>query len=110
MDVTTLDAPPSADALARAVATFDAAPALPVRKVVKGKERTVDARPFVRRLALSGDTRFVMEIAAGLGGSIKPSTLVGHLLGLEDDQRALLRVHKTATRFRDAEPATPCSA
>jgi len=110
VDVTTLDAPPSADVLARAVASFDAAPALMVRKIVKGKERTVDARPFVRRLALSGDTRFVVEIAAGLGGSIKPSTLVGQLLGLQDDQRALLRVHKTATRFRDTEPAPPCSA
>jgi radical SAM-linked protein len=110
VDVTTLDAPPAVNVLEQAVATFDAASALLVQKVVKGKERTVDARPFVRHLALAGDTRFVVEIAAGLGGSIKPSTLVGQLLGLSDDQRALLRVHKTATRFRDPEPATARSA
>jgi hypothetical protein len=78
---------------------------------VKGKERTIDARPFVRRLALADDGTFEVEITAGPEGSVKPSALIGELLALPDTERPLLRVHKTATRFRaTARPAAPHAA
>jgi radical SAM-linked protein len=111
VDVSALDAPPSAERLADAVHTFATTSALPVSKTVKGTQRTIDARPFVRRLTLVGDETFEVEIAAGPEGSVKPSTLIGALLALPERDRPLLRVHKTATRFRgDAPPSTTHAA
>jgi radical SAM-linked protein len=107
VDVSALDVPPPADVLGRAVALFAETPTLPVQKIVKGTVRTVDARPFVQRLALVGTTALEIEITAGPGGSVKASTLVGELLGLPEADRPLLRVHKTATRFHD--PGTPAA-
>ncbi|HWP66750.1 MAG TPA: TIGR03936 family radical SAM-associated protein, partial [Candidatus Limnocylindria bacterium] len=111
VDVSALDAPPSRERLAAAVAAFFAAPALPVRKTVKGKPRTVDARAVVRRLAVVADDAVEMEITAGPEGSVKPSALLGELLALPERERPLLRVHKTATRFRTPAPtAAPHAA
>jgi radical SAM family uncharacterized protein/radical SAM-linked protein len=110
VDVSTLDAPPPAALLARALVTFAEATALTVQKTVKGTVRTIDARPFVRRLVLAGDHAFEIEITAGPEGSVKPSTLVGALLGLHESERALLRVHKTATLFRDGASRTAIHA
>jgi len=110
VDTSTLDEPPPAEALACAVAAFTAATALHVRKTVKGTERTIDARPLVRRLAVVGDGTFEVEIAAGPAGSVKPSTVVGELLGLPEAQRPLLRVHKTATRFHPADASATIHA
>jgi radical SAM family uncharacterized protein/radical SAM-linked protein len=103
VDTSTLDEPPSAEALAGAAAAFAGAAALPVRKTVKGMARTIDARPLVRRLALVGNGTFELEIAAGPEGSVKPSAVIGELLALPETQRPLLRVHKMATRFRTAD-------
>jgi radical SAM-linked protein len=111
VDVSSLDAPPAPEALARAVAAFADTAALFVRKTVKGTQRTFDARPYVQRLTLTASGTFEVEITAGPEGSVKASTLIGELLGLPDAERPLLRVHKTATRFHAAESsATPTHA
>jgi hypothetical protein len=111
VDVSSLDAPPSAARLGEAVDRLAAATTLMVRKTVKGTQRTIDARPFVQRLELIDEQTVEVEISAGPEGSVKPSTLVGELLGLPEAERPLLRVHKTATRFRgDAQPAATHAA
>ena len=111
VDVSSLDVPPAPELLARAVSAFTDAPALLVRKTVKGTQRTIDARPFVQRLTLMANGAFEVEITAGPEGSVKASTLIGELLGLPEAERPLLRVHKTATRFHAAEsPATTTHA
>ncbi len=53
VDVTALDAPPSAEAVAAAVARFHASDAVPIRKHTKRGERTVDGRRMVNRLVQS---------------------------------------------------------
>jgi hypothetical protein len=81
-----------------------------VQKTVKGTRRTVDARSFVRRLELVDERTVEVEISAGPEGSVKPSTLIGELLGLPEAERPLLRVHKTASHFRDGGPAAATHA
>ncbi|HLK11836.1 MAG TPA: TIGR03960 family B12-binding radical SAM protein [Candidatus Binatia bacterium] len=103
VDLAGLDAPPCPEAIAGAVARFAAAASFPVRKRARGGERTVDARRFVRRLAVTGPTRLAIEMAAGQDGTLKPEVFLGELLGLPPDTRPALRVHKVATQFRGGE-------
>jgi radical SAM family uncharacterized protein/radical SAM-linked protein len=104
VDLAALDAPPGPAAVAAAVARFAAADAFPVAKRGKGgASRTVDARRFVDALALAGPLRLRLELTAGRDGTLKPAALLGALLPLSADDLACLRVHKVATRFRDAD-------
>jgi radical SAM-linked protein len=101
VDVTPLDAPPSADAVAAAVARFHASEVVPIRKHTKHGERTVDGRRMVNRLEQSGPHQLTVELAAGPDGTLKPGVLVATLLALPDDVVPLLRIHKRATRLAD---------
>ena len=104
VDVATLDRPPAPAALAEAVARFAEAPTFPVRKRTPKGERTVDARPLVARLETTGPTRLRLELVQAPDGGVKPSAVVGALLGIPAAEQPLLRVHKRATRFRPAAP------
>jgi hypothetical protein len=97
--VTSLDAPPSADAVAAAVARFHASDTVPIRKHTKHGERTVDGRRMVNRLVQSGPQQLTVELAAGPDGTLKPGVVVATVLALPDDVVPLLRIHKRATRL-----------
>jgi radical SAM family uncharacterized protein/radical SAM-linked protein len=103
VDCATLDAPPSADAIAAAVARFHAAEHVPVRKRTRHGERVIDARGAVRLLAHVGPRRLHLDVAVGRDGTLKPGVLVGALLDLPDTALPLLRIHKHATRLRAPE-------
>ncbi len=102
VDVTSLDAPPTAAAVAAAVARFHASDVVPVRKHTKHGERTVDGRQMVSSLVQSGPQQMTFELTAGPDGTLKPGMLVATLLELPDDVVPLLRIHKRATRFAEA--------
>ena len=104
VDLDGLDTPLAPEALAEAVRRFVASAAFPVRKRTRSGERTVDARRVVHGLALTGPRRLSLEMAAGREDTLRPEAFVGELLGLAPQARALLRVHKVATRF-DGAPA-----
>ncbi len=102
VDLEGLDTPLASEAVAEAVRRFAASAAFPVRKRTRSGERTVDARRVVRGLALKGPTRLALEMAAGREETLRPEVFLGELLGLAPQTRALLRVHKVATRFGGA--------
>src|SRR5581483_4122703 len=102
VDLEGLDTPLASEAVAEAVRRFAASAAFPVRKRTRSGERTVDARRVVRGLALKGPTRLALEMAASREETLRPEVFLGELLGLAPQTRALLRVHKVATRFGGA--------
>jgi radical SAM-linked protein len=110
-DLSSLDAPPTPDAIADAVARFHASDVLAVRKYSKRGERMVDARGMVRTLAQTGPQELTFELTVGPEGTLKPSTLVATLLGIADELAPLVRIHKRATRLADvATPTLPATA
>jgi hypothetical protein len=102
IDLSALDAPPEPSAVGAAVGRFLASDQLPVRKRNRNGERTVDARRAVAALAQVAPLRLQLEVVPGPDGTLKPSVIVGALLGLADDVLPLLRVHKHETRLRAA--------
>jgi radical SAM-linked protein len=104
VDVADLDDPPSDVQVGRAVHAFLHADSFDVRKIIKGRERLVDARPRVRDVTLAGPGRLRVDVRVGDGASVGPALLVGEILGLPTTERPKLRVHKLGTEFRDEAP------
>jgi len=102
VDLAALDRPPAPDAVAAALERFARASSFPLRKHTRAGERTVDARRFVRALALSAPGRLSLELAVGPEGTVKPRAFLGELLAIPPEEVPTLRVHKVATRFRAA--------
>jgi len=102
VDLAALDRPPSPDAVAAALERFARASSFPLRKHTRAGERTVDARRFVRTLALSAPQRLSLELAVGPEGTVKPGAFLGELFAIPPEEVPTLRVHKVATRFRAA--------
>jgi radical SAM family uncharacterized protein/radical SAM-linked protein len=100
IDVADLDAPPSDARVDLAVRDFLQAESFDVRKVIKGRERLIDARPRVRSVTLAGPGRLRVDVRVGDGASVGPALLVGAILGLPASERPKLRVHKLGTEFR----------
>ncbi len=100
VDLSDLDPSPSPEALAAAIARFHAAAHWPTQRTNRNGVRELDARRVVPVLELAGPARLAMEIAVEPEGTLKPSALLGPLLGLDAEAVRALRVHKTATRFR----------
>jgi radical SAM-linked protein len=107
VDLSTLDAPPSPDIVAAAVARFHASDTVLVRKRTPRGERMVDARGAVLALTQVEPLRLHLELVVGPDGTLKPGTLLGALLALPDDLVPLVRIHKRATRLREVEAALP---
>jgi radical SAM-linked protein len=105
VDLTTLDEPPAPDRVADAVARFACAEAFPIRKRGRSGERTVDARHFVHALAQAGPQCLTLDLAVGPDGTVKPGAFVAELLAIPPEAIPTLRVHKLATRFREAAAA-----
>ena len=105
VDLADLDEPPAPERVADAVARFARAAAFPIRKRGRSGDRTVDARRFVHALAQAGPQRLTLELAVGPDGTVKPGALLGELLAIPPDVIPALRVHKLATRFREAAAA-----
>jgi radical SAM family uncharacterized protein/radical SAM-linked protein len=103
VDLGGLDAPPPPAAVTDAVARFRAAPTFPVRQRARAGERVVDARRLVHALTVTGPGRLRLELAVAPEGTLRPGALVGALLEIPPDALATLRVHKVATRVREAE-------
>src|SRR6185295_13059044 len=106
IDLAALDTAPAPSAVADAVARFTAAATFPVAKRGRAGAKTVDARHFVRALAVTAPQRLSLEVAVGPEGTLKPEALLGPLLALPESALPALRVHKVATRFRDATPVS----
>ncbi len=102
VDLAALDRPLAPDAVAAALERFARASSFPLRKHTRAGERTVDARRFVRALAMSAPQRLSLELAVGPEGTVKPGALLGELLAIPPEEVPTLRVHKVATRFRAA--------
>jgi radical SAM-linked protein len=68
--------------------------------------REVDIRPLVYELAvLSADT-VSLTVAAGSEGSVKPTDVLGAVLGMEDSRQPLIQIHKLETTLTDGtDPA-----
>ena len=105
VDLAGLADPPLPEAVMAAAGRFAAGESLSVRHRSRSGEKTVDARPFVQALDVSGPQRLVVELAVGPTGTVRPGALVGALLGIPADVLPTLRVHKLATRFRDPAAA-----
>jgi radical SAM family uncharacterized protein/radical SAM-linked protein len=111
IDLSPLDVPPLPAAMTEAVLRFHQADTFPVRKRGKSGDRIVDARRVVRTLDLAGPQRLVLELLVEREGTLKPELFAGELLAIPPAARPVLRVHKRATRFRDApEPAVAGTA
>ena len=106
VDVSELDQPPSDVEVGRAVHDFLQAESFGVRKLIKGRERLVDARPRVRALTITGPGRLRVDVLVGNGAGVGPALVVGEILGLPMTERPKLRVHKLGTEFRPDAPAT----
>jgi radical SAM-linked protein len=106
VDLAGLSTPPSAGAVATALARFADTPTFPVAKHAKSGTRAVDARRLVRALDLAGPGRLRLEMAVEPSGGLKPSAVVGALLQLGDAELPVLRVHKVATRFHASAAAS----
>jgi len=103
VDLSSLAEPPPPEAVAAAAGRFAGGVSLSVRHRSRSGEKTVDARPFVHALEVTGPQRLLVELAVGPAGTLRPGAVVGALLGIPPDVVPTLRVHKLATRFR--EPA-----
>ena len=106
VDLGGLPQPPAPQSVAAAVSRFRSGASLPVSKAGKRGERTVDARDTITALEQPGPERLVVEIAVGRDGTLRPSAVVGALLGLDAATLPALRVHKLATRFHTASVPT----
>jgi hypothetical protein len=104
VDMGDLDDPPSDAQVDRAVREFVQADSFDVRKVIKGRERLIDARPRVREVTLAGPGRLRVDVRVGDGASVGPALIVSAILGLPPAERPKLRVHKLGTEFRDEAP------
>ena len=91
--------------LAERLRSFAEADAFTMRRRNRHRERTLDAKQFIIALALVTPSLLSVDIAMTGLGTLKPHEFVGSLLGLSPDDVKLLRVTKTATRFRPAERA-----
>ena len=105
VDLSTLDVPPTPEAIASAVARFHASDEVLVRKRTPRGERLVDARGAVLGLAQTGPLELRLQLVVGPGGTLKPGVLLTALLGLPDEMVPLVRIHKRATRLREPAPA-----
>lgn len=75
---------------------------IPVRRIRKRKEKTVNIRPFIRDLKREGD-EIVLDAAAGPEGSTRPEEIV-ESLGLDPVAcRAEFRVLRTRVELADEE-------
>jgi radical SAM family uncharacterized protein/radical SAM-linked protein len=109
IDLSTLATPPAAAIVADAVGRFAGAATYPVRKRTKSGEQLVDARRAVRALDVTGPQQLRLEVLVRPEGTLRPGALLEELLGLSSDSVPTLRVHKVATRFREAPAAPPAA-
>src|SRR5207253_1296363 len=86
VDLAALDRPPAPDAVAAALERFARASSFPLRKHTRAGERTVDARRFVRALAMSAPLRLSLELAVGPEGTVKPGAFLGELLAIPPEE------------------------
>ena len=59
----------------------------------------------VHALVQAGPQRLTLDLAVGPDATVKPGVLVAELLAIPPDAIPTLRVHKLATRFREAAAA-----
>jgi radical SAM family uncharacterized protein/radical SAM-linked protein len=78
------------------VAAFEAAPAFPMTKRIKSRERTIDARRTVT-IRRSGPRTVQVNVEIARGGTLKPHHVVAAVCGLDDLETQLLDVTKIAT-------------
>ncbi len=97
----------SADEIAARVAAFDATPTFPVEKIVKGTQRTIDARPLAS-VTHTGSTTLLVEIRSAPAGTPRPRELAAAVLGLSPMEAHLLEIVKIGTTLE--EPVLPRAA
>ncbi len=85
-----------------AAARFESAPTWPVHVERKGRERSVDAKDVVARLAVDGDrVDFTLRLLPT--GGLSPAQVVESLFGLTPEEAADVRWMKRRTLFATAE-------
>jgi radical SAM-linked protein len=104
------------DFIAARLNEFHAVAQLPMRKHTRSGEKTVDAKQFVARVALTTPQTLSIETLITGAGAIKPHEFVGVLLGLTAEEVKVLRLKKIQTFFQspseslvtaESEEATP---
>jgi radical SAM family uncharacterized protein/radical SAM-linked protein len=85
--------------IADRLAAFTQAVEFPLRKHSKGRERIVNARPFVARVCLSDDAAIDATILCGPTGTLKPTDLLAAILDLDPETARALPARKITTFF-----------
>ena len=89
--------PHSREGLEKLAADFLERESIPVRRVRKGKERTVDLKDYLLSLAAPDERTILFTLALkGEEGSARPAEVLGALLGLDDDSITDVRFIRTS--------------
>jgi radical SAM family uncharacterized protein/radical SAM-linked protein len=94
----------------RRLAAFMEATDFPLRKHAKGKDRIVNARPYVDSLQLGDGTTVETTILHGAAGTLKPLDLLAAILEIDAPAARALPVHKVAAIFRTESPSPNAAA
>ena len=94
--------------VAARLTAYREAPTFPMRKRTRHKETLLDAKEFVTRVVVTTRSTLTIETAMTEVGSIRPHEFIAALLGLSAEERKVLRLTKTQTRFHiDPAPYAP---
>jgi len=107
-DVTTLINGGGDSPLRACIDAFHESKSFKMPKRIQGRERLIDARPFVERLHLSHDATIDATILHGSSGTLKPTDLIATVLRLDPERARALPVRKVATLFD--RPPSPSRA
>ncbi len=84
VDLTSLQDGMAADEMRQRLAAFDECDNWPLKKRAKGKERIINARPFVTKIELAEPARSLdITIAYNSAGSVKPADLIASIFNLD---------------------------
>lgn len=84
------------------IAAFNQSVDFPLLKHAKGRDRTINGRPFVATLDLIEPATIDTTILFGPAGTLKPTDMLAAVLDLEPQHARALPVRKIATIFHNA--------
>ncbi len=77
-----------------ALARFREMSSVVIQRTRKGRVKKVDIRPLVRELAVTAHDQVILTLAAGSGGSVKPTEVLQTALQLDESKVPLIRIHR----------------
>jgi radical SAM family uncharacterized protein/radical SAM-linked protein len=86
------------------ITAFKQAANVPITKYAKGRQRRINARPFVASLDFVRPATVEATILCGPAGTVKPTEVVAAVMGRDAESLRYLPVQKVATIFRSHLP------